>query len=424
VDGWTNDQSPQTFYTLDFLNPEATGDLTSADSGVGSTRHVAMLFEDTSKEQIIMGFEDLNRVDRYANDYGTPPTRTSTTPSSRSAPTRRGDPVVRDRHRARPCGRVDHRRSARHRLHAISPPQGGFDVTAYAILISFCVGLAGWAWTHSSFDLFGSKERECFEAVRGGASLTDASCLAAEQQGSGRAGFLRASAGLSDTGLDMAAEDGLAPALTVRAMPVLRRSDATDMERDAAIADLRVAAGQGYAPAQLWLAVVLLEGEEGSAREPEAADLLKRAAFQGSADAQFLLAGLYRTGRGVIADRQRMRDLYLEAAQRGHAAAAFNLAADLFDLGQQDRARTWVRRSAAGGFAPALTAMATFSERDGDLPAAAVYHSLAARFSAGQTAKDAQAASTSLMSKLGEADRAFVEQRIVELEGAIRAGRS
>jgi hypothetical protein len=69
VDGWTNDQSPQTFYTLDFLNPEASGDLTSADSGVGSTRHVAMLFEDTSREQIIMGFEDLNRVDRYANDY-------------------------------------------------------------------------------------------------------------------------------------------------------------------------------------------------------------------------------------------------------------------------------------------------------------------------------------------------------------------
>jgi hypothetical protein len=70
VDGWTNDQSPQTFYTLDFLNPEATADLTAAEGGVGSTRHVAMLFEDTSKEQIIMGFEDLNRVDRTANDYG------------------------------------------------------------------------------------------------------------------------------------------------------------------------------------------------------------------------------------------------------------------------------------------------------------------------------------------------------------------
>ena len=69
VDGWTNDQSPQTFYTLDFLNPEASADQTTADSGVGSTRHVAMLFADPSKAEIIMGFEDLNRVDRTANQY-------------------------------------------------------------------------------------------------------------------------------------------------------------------------------------------------------------------------------------------------------------------------------------------------------------------------------------------------------------------
>ena len=67
VKGWTNDQSPQTFYTLDFLNPEASGDMTAADSGVGSTRHVAMLFADPSREQIIMGFEDLNRTNRFAN---------------------------------------------------------------------------------------------------------------------------------------------------------------------------------------------------------------------------------------------------------------------------------------------------------------------------------------------------------------------
>ena len=295
-------------------------------------------------------------------------------------------------------------------------------MTAYAILVGFCVGLAGWAWAHSDFGLFGSKERDCVVAIRDGASPTEPACLAAERQGSARAAFLRASAGLSDSGLELAAEEGLAPALTVRALPALRRGDASFDERADAVADLRTAAGDGYAPAQLWLAVVLLEGEAGPGRAPEAADLLNRAAFQGSADAQFLLAGLYRTGRGVIADRQRMRDLYLEAAQRGHAAAAFNLAADLYDLGQRDRARRWVRRSAAGGFAPALAAMATFAERDGDLPAAAVYHGLAARFSAGQTAKDAQAASTFLMSTLDEADCAFVRRRVAELEGAIRAG--
>ena len=70
VKGYTSSGDPQTFYTLDFLNPEGAGSGTSATSGVGSTRHVAMLYEDTSRESIIMGFEDLNRVDSSANDFG------------------------------------------------------------------------------------------------------------------------------------------------------------------------------------------------------------------------------------------------------------------------------------------------------------------------------------------------------------------
>lgn len=68
VKGVTSPGNPQTFYTLDFVNPEAAPTSTSADSGVGNTRHVAMLFEDTSKEAVLMGFEDLNRDDRNAND--------------------------------------------------------------------------------------------------------------------------------------------------------------------------------------------------------------------------------------------------------------------------------------------------------------------------------------------------------------------
>lgn len=59
----------QMFYGLDFLNPEA--DFTSTIvSNLTDARHVAMMFEDDSQEQVIMGFEDLNRVDRTANDYG------------------------------------------------------------------------------------------------------------------------------------------------------------------------------------------------------------------------------------------------------------------------------------------------------------------------------------------------------------------
>lgn len=60
--------SDPVFYGLDFLNPEA--DFTSTfDSNLSDSRHVAMLFTDDSREQVIMGFEDLNRENRYANDY-------------------------------------------------------------------------------------------------------------------------------------------------------------------------------------------------------------------------------------------------------------------------------------------------------------------------------------------------------------------
>ncbi len=62
------DGDTQIMYGLDFLNPEA--DFTSTvDSNLADARHVAMLFADESKQQVIMGFEDLNRIDRYANDY-------------------------------------------------------------------------------------------------------------------------------------------------------------------------------------------------------------------------------------------------------------------------------------------------------------------------------------------------------------------
>jgi hypothetical protein len=70
VRGVTSPGNPQVFYTLDFLNPEGAAGGTVADSGIGVTRHVAMLFEDPSREQIIMGFEDLNRSNRLANVSG------------------------------------------------------------------------------------------------------------------------------------------------------------------------------------------------------------------------------------------------------------------------------------------------------------------------------------------------------------------
>ena len=59
-----------TVYSADMINPESpsSADLT-IDSSLHSARHVAMLFRDQDHEQIIMGFEDLHRTDRYSNDY-------------------------------------------------------------------------------------------------------------------------------------------------------------------------------------------------------------------------------------------------------------------------------------------------------------------------------------------------------------------
>ncbi len=72
-DGWVGSSidSPETaqmLYGVDFLNPEAAASATIlTNSSTNSSRHVAVLFEDESESQIIMGFEDLNRTDRYSN---------------------------------------------------------------------------------------------------------------------------------------------------------------------------------------------------------------------------------------------------------------------------------------------------------------------------------------------------------------------
>ena len=58
----------QLFYGLDFLNPEADTNSTF-DSNLSGSRHVAMLFADESREEVIMGFEDLNRDDPSSNDW-------------------------------------------------------------------------------------------------------------------------------------------------------------------------------------------------------------------------------------------------------------------------------------------------------------------------------------------------------------------
>lgn len=62
---------PQTFYTTDFLNPEAPADADlSTNSADNRMRHVALMYSDSTRQDIIMGFEDLHRVNRLMNDNG------------------------------------------------------------------------------------------------------------------------------------------------------------------------------------------------------------------------------------------------------------------------------------------------------------------------------------------------------------------
>lgn len=60
VKGLDSPGDPNTFYTLDFLNPENNAGAT-LDSADEQSRHVAMMFASDSSQAVIVGFEDLVR---------------------------------------------------------------------------------------------------------------------------------------------------------------------------------------------------------------------------------------------------------------------------------------------------------------------------------------------------------------------------
>ena len=66
VDGWNGiSGDPYTYYSLDFLNPENNINAT-IDTVDYNARHVALTFESSDRNTLIMGFEDLNR--KYGSD--------------------------------------------------------------------------------------------------------------------------------------------------------------------------------------------------------------------------------------------------------------------------------------------------------------------------------------------------------------------
>ncbi|MEA1937702.1 MAG: DUF4114 domain-containing protein [Pseudomonadota bacterium] len=64
-------RDPQSFYTLDFLNPENDPSATIGNPS-DMTRHTSVMFEDPLENGLIIGFEDLNRTDPTTNPSGFP----------------------------------------------------------------------------------------------------------------------------------------------------------------------------------------------------------------------------------------------------------------------------------------------------------------------------------------------------------------
>jgi hypothetical protein len=58
----------QVFYASDHLNPEAPETSSRFTELSGTSRHMAMMFADDTKSNVIVGLEDLNRQDQYVND--------------------------------------------------------------------------------------------------------------------------------------------------------------------------------------------------------------------------------------------------------------------------------------------------------------------------------------------------------------------
>lgn len=69
VDGWDGTSGdPNTYYSIDFLNPENSADAT-IDTASYSSRHTALTFESDNRDTLIMGFEDLHRLQGSDDDF-------------------------------------------------------------------------------------------------------------------------------------------------------------------------------------------------------------------------------------------------------------------------------------------------------------------------------------------------------------------
>jgi len=134
-------------------------------------------------------------------------------------------------------------------------------------------------------------------------------------------------------------------------------ADAGDCFKDKDVADCRVKAEQGYAPAQYYLGLSYALGQGVAQDYKEAAKWTRLAAEQGHAYAQHELGLMYRKGEGVVQDDKQAIKWYRLAAEQGHAIAQYNLGVVYYQgngvTQDYEQAVKWTRLAAEQGYADA-----------------------------------------------------------------------
>ena len=129
-----------------------------------------------------------------------------------------------------------------------------------------------------------------------------------------------------------------------------------------AMAQLKLSADAGHAPAQALLAGILVK----AGFDEESVAYYRKAAAQGDPDGEFGLGAMYAAGEGVKRDPQEARQWIARAAQQGHPQA-INVLAQAYmagELGIDENERAgpvalmWIRRAADAGHVPALDYLA------------------------------------------------------------------
>jgi len=110
-----------------------------------------------------------------------------------------------------------------------------------------------------------------------------------------------------------------------QAMSLLLAGDSNQSDRDQAISLLRMAAGQGYAPAQTALATTYEEGVLVTADMTQAIAWYRKAADQGDWIAQFSLGRIYFLGLGVGRDTTAAKQWFTQAAAGGESGPSYFL---------------------------------------------------------------------------------------------------